>query len=350
MKVNVKLLLAALITSTLLGSCAGEDDDFPVPDVSTVNHDVTVLRFDRDLMAMDTNKVAAELERFDRTYGSFTDDFLRQVIPVRRGDFGPQEQQNILKAYIRYPLVQELDRRVRERFTDDRIAAQKAELERALRYFGFYLPEVQLPDTLITYQSQLQYAAFLYGAGQLAVGLDFFLGPEFDYQTVDAREAIFSDYLALSYTPDHITEKLMRILIDDYVPRPRSGRLVDYLLYEGKKLFLLDRVLPDVPDHIVHEITPEQMDWLQNNEVAIYAQLQKDKQFYSTDPAIIRKLTQPAPYSQGMPRKSPGQAVNYLGRKIIESYVRANPGVTMRELIALEDGQDILTGARYKPR
>lgn len=350
MNVNVKLMVGGLILAFCLCSCTEETADFPIPDVSNMASNVEVLRFDRDLMAVDTNNVAAELNRLDREYGSFTKDFLRQVIPVRRGDFGPEEQQNILRAFIRYPLIQELDRRVQERFTDDQMAEQEAKLEQALRFFKFYLPQAEVPDTLVAYQSQLQYAAFLYGDGQLAIGLDFFLGPDFNYQTVDAREAIFSDYLALSYTPDHLTEKLMRILIEDYVPRPRSGRLVDYILYEGKKLFLLDRVLPKTPDHILHEITEEQMTWLERNEIAIYAQLQKDKQFYSTDPGLARKLTQPAPYSQGMPRESPGQAVNYLGRKIVESYVQANPQVTMEELMAIEDGQELLEGARYKPR
>lgn len=350
MKVNVKLMVGGLILAFCLWSCTEEETDFPIPDVSNITSNVEVLRFDRDLMAVDTNNVASELNRLDQAYGSFTNDFLRQVIPVRRGDFGPEEQQNILRAFIRYPLIQELDRRVQERFTDDQMAEQEASLEQALRYYKFFLPEADVPDTLVTYQSQLQYAAFLYGEGQLAVGLDFFLGPDFDYQTVDARESIFSDYLAVSYTPDHLTEKLMRILIDDYVPRPRSGRLVDYILYEGKKLFLLDRVLPKTPDYILQEVTEEQMGWLERNEIAIYAQLQKDKQFYSTDPSLARKLTQPAPYSQGMPRESPGQAVNYLGKKIVESYVRANPRVTMEELAAIEDGQKILEGARYKPR
>jgi hypothetical protein len=147
-----------------------------------------------------------------------------------------------------------------------------------------------------------------------------------------------------------MTEKLMRVLIDDYVPRPRAGRLVDYIIYEGKKLYLLDKVLPRVPNHVIHEVTEEQMEWLQTNEIAIYAQLQKEKKFFSSDAKLVKKLTQPAPYSQGMPRESPGGAVNFLGMKIVEAYVRANPKVTMEELLGMEDGQKLLAGARYKPK
>jgi len=51
-----------------------------------------------------------------------------------------------------------------------------------------------------------------------------------------------------------------------------------------------------------------------------------------------------------MPTDSPGQAVNYLGKKIVEAYVKANPRVTMAQLLEISDGQKVLAGARYKPK
>jgi hypothetical protein len=51
-----------------------------------------------------------------------------------------------------------------------------------------------------------------------------------------------------------------------------------------------------------------------------------------------------------MPTESPGQAVNYLGKKIVEAFVKANPKVTMAQLLAIDDGQEVLAGARYKPK
>lgn len=350
MKENVKLTVCLLLLVCGFSACNNDNEELPPPDVSGINLNVEVLRFDRAMMDIDTLDTGPGIARLDRDFGSFTNIFLKHVIPLRRGDFSPEEQKDVMRAFLTYPLVKNIDRLVTDQFSDADIGEQQANLEQALRYYKYYLPEAAVPDTLVTYLSQFELAAFLYGEGQLAVGLDFYLGPDFDYLTVDPREPIFSAYLSRTYTPEHMTEKLMRVLIEDYLPRPRAGRLVDYLLYEGKKLYLLDRVLPETSDHLIHEVTEEQMGWLERNEIAIYAQLQKENQFYSTDPTLIKKLTQPAPYSQGMPRESPGQAVNFLGKRIIESYVRANPKVTMAELMAIEDGQQILAGARYKPR
>lgn len=348
MKVNVKLTLLSLI-AVLVWSCT-EDSELPPPDISGVSAPVTLVRFDREMMALDTNDLAAGLRRLDARYPDFTDVYLRQILRLRQDDFSQEEQALMMKAFITYPFINEVDSIIRQRFPAEALEAQRQKLEEALRYYKFYLPAAQRPDTLLTFFSQFEIAAALYGEGELAVGLEFFLGPNYDYQQVDPRETIFSGYLARTYTPAHMTEKLMRVLIEDRMPRPRAGRLIDYLIYEGKKLFLLGKVLPETPDSITHEVTGEQMEWLRNNEIPIYAYLQKENYLYSTDPVLIKKYTQPSPTTQGMPQEAPGQAVNYLGKKIVEAYVRANPRVTMAELLEINDGQMMLAGARYKPK
>ncbi len=348
MKLNVKLTLLSLIP-LLLWSC-GPDSELPPPDITSVRAPVELVRFDRALMQLDTGNLAAGMADLDANYPEFSAVYFRHIIPLRRGDLSPEEQQLALKAFMTYPLILEIDSIVQSRFSEEDLEAHRADLEQALRYYKYYLPDAPRPDTLLTFFSQFELAAVLYGTGNLAVGLDFFLGPDFDYQSVDPRETIFSNYLARTYTPEHMTAKLMRALIEDLVQKPRGGRLLDHLIYEGKKLFMLDRVLPFTPDSILQEVTAAQMDWLTNNEVQIYAYLQEEKYLYSTDPVLIRKYTQPSPSTQGMPSEAPGQAVNYLGRKIVEAYVKANPRVTMEELLAMQDGQEILAGARYKPR
>jgi hypothetical protein len=349
MELNIKLTVTFLILVLSFCACTTDEEPLP-PDVSGIDVSVELLRFEQSVMALDTNDLGAGIAALDEEFGEFADVYLTYIVPLRRGDFSPEEQLEVMKAFITFPLIQALDSMVTERFTPEDMNVQREELEQALRYYKFYLPAAPLPDTLMTYLAQFELAALLYGEGQLAVGLDFFLGPEFDYQAVDARETIFSSYLARTYTPEHMTGKLMRVLIDDYIPRPRAGRLIDYLVHEGKKLFLLDRVLPGVADSIIYEVSAEEMDWLRKNETQIYAYLQKEKILYDSSTDLIRKYTQPAPYSPGMPAESPGGAVNYLGKQIVESFVRANPKITMEALINIEDGQRILEAARYKPK
>jgi hypothetical protein len=348
MKENVKLSLLSLLLALILSSCG--EEELPPPDVSGLQSPVTLVRFDRALMGLDTGNLTPELADLEAEYPDFTDTYLRYILPIRRGDFSPEEQGLMLKAFLTFPLITEVDSVIKQRFSEARLEEQRADLEQALRYYRYYLPTAYRPDTLLTFFSQFEVAAALYGDNNIAVGLEFFLGPNYDYQRVDPRETIFSAYLARTYTPAHMTAKLLRTLIREEVPQPRSGRLIDHLIYEGKKLYLLEKVLPFAPDSILQEVSSEQMKWLENNEIPIYAHLQKERMLYSTDATLIKKMTQPAPSSQGMPVESPGGAVNYLGKRIVEAYVKANSQVTMPELLRLVDGQVMLAGARYKPK
>ena len=331
------------------------------PDVSDVSVDLTVLRFDRALAQLDTTDLSTAVRSLDQQYGSFTDVFFTHVVPIRRGDFSPTESQRVLRAYLDYPLTHFVDSLVDSRYGGDASAGGGAagssqveslteDFKQALRYYRHYFPTAPLPDTLVTYAAHFELAGFLYGAGQLAAGLDFFLGPDFDYTQVDPNEPIFSDYLVQSYTPEHFAGKMLRILLEDHFPPPRSGRMIDYLVYEGKKLYVLEQLLPELPRHVVYELSTEDLQWLEENETPIYAYLQREDELYSTDVNKIRKYTGPAPYSAGMPRESPGGAVNYLGRQIVASFLTQHPEVTLAELMRLTDGQDILRRARYKPR
>ena len=350
MKVSLPLPLVLLLLVCVLSACT--NDEPPPPDVSNVEVDLTVLRFDREMAALDTTSLGVDLQRMDDEFGSFTDVFFTHLVPVRRGDFSPAEGEQVLRAYFEYPLTSFVDSLVSNKFPG--AGAQEKQLtedfEQSLRYYRHYLPEAPLPDTLVLYATHFELAAFLYGDGQLAAGLDFFLGPDFDYTQVNPEEPIFSNYLAESYTPAHFTGKLLRVLLDDQYPAPRTGRMIDYLIHEGKKLYLLEHLMPETPDPVVYEVTDEQMDWLRNNETPIYAYLQREDLLFSTDVNKINKYTRPAPYTPGMPQESPGGAVNYLGRQIVAAYMQQHPEVTLPELMAMEDGQAILRGARYKPR
>ncbi len=341
--------LCLLIFVLNIASCGLAEKNTP-PDVSNITAPLELVRFDRAVLAMDSNRVEAELARMDDEYGAFSDIYFRHITPIRRGDFSPEEQIEVVKAFLRYQPLRRLDSLVASRFDDAKLEGHRRDLQQALKYYHYYLPDAPLPDTLTTFLSEFSFAGLLYGNGDLAAGLEFYLGPEFDYTQVNAQEAIFSQYLTQTYRPEYLTAKLMRVLIDDYAPRPRAGRLIDHIVYEGKKLYLLERVLPEAPAEVLLETSPEKVAWLEENEISIYAHLQEEDQFYSTAPNLIRQLTQPAPYTPGMPKESPGQAVNYLGKRIVEAYVDAHPEVTMAELLGMQDGQAVLAGARFKPR
>lgn len=340
-----RLLLVLLF---LIGLSACQPEKRFLPDVDHLIPNLELVRFEQELFQLDTHNLAAGIAMLEAKYPDFTDVFFRHVIPLRRGDFSPEEQELVLKAYLRYPLIQEIFAQSQKIDIGSR-GGKGDGLRKSLAYFAYYLPEVPLPDTLLTFVSQFEFAGFLYGENQLALGLDMFLGPDFNYKSVSPNEPIFSDYLSRTYTAEHIDAKLMQLLIDDVVPEPSNGRLIDYMIYNGKKSYLLDLVLPLTPDSIKLEMTAQQTDWLKENEAPIYVYLQSEELLYETDFKKFRKYIDPSPNSPGMPEEAPGRSANYIGWRIVSAWMKRHPEAKIQDLLAISDGQRILAESRYKP-
>jgi uncharacterized protein YjaZ len=106
----------------------------------------------------------------------------------------------------------------------------------------------------------------------------------------------------------------------------------------------------EVPDTVLLEYTGEQMDWLRSNEKEMWSFYFKNDWFYTTDQYIIKRLVNPAPNSMAlkMPAAAPGRTANYLGYRIVKSYLKRFPETTVEELLNT-DAQKILEASKFKP-
>ena len=187
------------------------------------------------------------------------------------------------------------------------------------------------------------------GAEAIGIGKEMFLGLTGLYDQISISNPNFSSYINRTFNLQHLPEKIMFALATELVPDPPSNRLLDHILNEGKKLYLVKEWMPDLPDSIWFECTLNQFQWIKQNEFDIWRFLLSDKLFYKNSSKDIANLTKPAPHSQGMPPEAPGRAVNYIGYKIIDSYMKKNK-ISLRELVCENNYDLMLQNANYKPR
>jgi len=95
--------------------------------------------------------------------------------------------------------------------------------------------------------------------------------------------------------------------------------------------------------------TDDQMKWCRNNEEQMWTHLVEEKLLFSTDPMNIRKLVEDAPYTQFYTSESPGRAAVWQGWHIIKAYVERNPRLTVPQVMAQRNYQEMLRLSRYNP-
>ena len=313
-----------------------------IPDVSHIKSEVKVQRFEQDLFAIDTTNIVAGVKALEQKHGAFfTEVFLKIVGDMRNPDATPEEligkmikNQAIRQLYdtcmIAYPNVAEIDE----------------ELSDAFRYYRYYFPNDSVPQ-IYSYISEYSLGAFTYEDKYAGFGLDFYLGK--DYPGYDPN--YFPEYIKARMSKEYIVPKLMEAIANDKVGQLRGNRFLDYIVHNGKILYLKDLLLPYAPDSVKLEYSAAQTEWVENNEVEMWSHFLKEELLYSTSHRTFRKLVDHSPIAPpGMPQEAPGRTGNWMGWQMVKAFMQRNPDMTVDELLAIEDAQEIMEKGKYKPR
>ncbi len=327
-------------------SCQSEEQKY-IPDVSDIAVEAEIRRFEKDLFSLDTTNLEIGLEQLKSAYPVFAPLYFGQILGIDGERIKPEDETAYIGGFIQHPPIQHLYDTCMVLYGN--FEPVQAEFTQAFKYLKHYFPELPTPD-VTTFISEYTVAAFIYGENSLAVGLDFFLGPEYPYQAINPGNPAFSEYMTRTFTPEHLVSKTMSVLVEDLVGPPSGDRLLDIMINNGKKLYLLDQFLPYAPDSIKMEVTSDQMQWLDDNELEMWAYLLSENLLYSTEWQKIRKLVDYSPNSPGMPEEAPGRTANWVGWQIVKKYMRNYPQTRLQDLIQLGDAQQILEKSRYKPR
>ncbi len=330
--------------AALLTSCADKE---PIPDVSHIEVPVHIRRFEQDLFAIDTSQVAGGIALLQEQYPEFAPLFFKEVIGAYDPMLAPDGPEVYIRGLLTHPAVRQLYDTTQIVFAD--LEPVQQEFGQALKFFKYYFPQQPVPD-LTTFISEYTLAAFIYGDNRLAVGLDFFLGADYPYQRYNPGNPNFSRYLVRSFNKDHLVMKALQPLVEDLVGPVPGNRLIDYMVHNGKKLYIMDHLLPFKPDTVIFEYSPAQLQWCFDNERDMWAFFTSEDLLYSTDYVKWRKMVEYSPNSPGMPPEAPGRTANFIGWRIVSAYMKRHPEVSMEQLITLRDAQAILDGSRYKPQ
>ena len=317
------------------------------PDVSDIEVNLQIHRFEQALFALDTNDLAAGLARLEAEYPDFSAIFFGQILGSTDSLIAPQGHVAYMKGFLQFPPARRLYDTTQVLYAD--FSKIEQQFRQAFQLLKYYFPEQPSPD-VTTFISEYSVAAFIYGEDQLAVGLDLFLGEDYPYLQYNSGNANFSAYLTRTFNREHLVAKTLQPLVNDLIGPPPGSRLLDLMVHNGKELYLLDKLLPYAPDSVKWEMTPQQIAWLQGNEFEMWAFFLKENLLYSSEWQNIRKYVEYSPNSPGMPPEAPGRTANWLGLQIVNAYMQRYPDTTLRQLIALRDAQQLLDAAKYRPR
>lgn len=123
------------------------------------------------------------------------------------------------------------------------------------------------------------------------------------------------------------------------------------MLYEGAIVTVRKAAVPGASEQDALAYLPEQLNYLKDEEAALWQKIVSDGLLYDTSPATTDRLVLPAPNTTLLSPGCPGRAGRYIGWRIVESYLKRHPGTTLDKILSpsFYNSSNTLAEAGYRP-
>jgi hypothetical protein len=309
-------------------------------DISGIDANVKLERFDRDLFEMEQDTMDLAIGALYRKYGDFFDVFNVHVINI--GLASSRRYPSYLSMFINDPTNREVYDYTGKVF--DSTTEIESSLTNGFRHYLYHYPDSILPR-VVGYVSRFNQGLFTVDHF-VGVGLDQYLGGDCPYY----QQMGVPRYLARKKEPDMIPVDVMLAWATQLYPYNDSvDNVLSRMIYHGQLAWFVGAMFPDLEEKSVMGFTDDQMKWCRNNEEQMWTHLVEEKLLFSTDPMNIRKLVEDAPYTRFYTSESPGRAAVWQGWQIINAYWERNPKLTVNQVMSQRNYQELLRLSRYNP-
>ncbi|MBC7936414.1 MAG: hypothetical protein H7Y86_13775 [Rhizobacter sp.] len=336
----MRFLLMTVICSALIFSCNSNK----TPDISGIKADLTTRRFERDFFELDSNQLPAQLEAVIAKYPSFGENFLATILNVDPKWSGDTAVNYIRGFLLSYRPVFDSAQKV---FAD--FSPYEKEIEKALRYTKYYFPQYKVPSKIITYIGPLDGYGDILDADVFIVGLHQHLGKKFSmYSNALVRET-YPDYISARFEPAYIPVNCMKNIVSDLYPEKEEDKsLVVQMVEKGKRLFILQKLLPATDEYMLIGYTEKQWKESSKRQAQIWNLFIQNNFLQSIDYNIIKNYIGESPKTQELGDASPGNIGAFCGWQIVNKYMDKFPETTLTQLMST-DAETVFQQAKYKP-
>lgn len=335
--------LSIVIASFLmLSACKGKKN---IPDVSGILVELKVERFESDFYKIDTSNIAHSLDELNKKYPAFLPDYLYQVLGLT-----PQPDSVIsqIKLFLKDSLYKNIYQDACKKFTT--LDAAKTELKLGLQLTKFYFPKYTLPKKLITFIGPLDgVGTALTSDHSLAIGLQGYLGGDYEAYQDGYIAQTYPAYKSRRFEPQYIATNCIKNIIEELFPDKSNGRpLAERMIEQGRRLYVLDMLLPQTADSIKTGYTQSQLKQCFDNEKNIWAYFVQSNLLFEREPSLVSPYVTDGPKTPELSETSPGNIGSFSGWQIVKKWMETHPKTSLETLMQTPT-MTIFNDAGYKP-
>ena len=308
--------------------------------VSNIEVTTATTRVDKLLFEKDQTTYASNLEKIKNDHRTFFDIYSNYVLKI--GTFDSPGFETYLKTFVSDSVISRVADSVKFVFND--FSKTEKQISDGFKHYKSYFPYKPIP-AVYTFISGFNQSVIT-GDSVIGIGLDKYLGADCIFYTYLG----IPQYKSAKMTPQRIVPDLFyAIFITEFPYRDSIDNLLSNMIYQGKALYFVEAMCPSLPDSIIAGYSPKQMKWCKQNEASMWTFLVEQKQLYDIERLTLQRYTGDAPFTNTFSNESPGKTGNWIGWRIVQSFMKKNPEVTLPQLLQMKNAQEILSRSGYFP-
>ncbi len=334
-------IIIALLCMCAVASC---NSGKKTPDVSNIKIPLSTSHFEKDLFRLDTVNYSTKLDKLIAAYPSFGENFLFEILGT-----DPKWSTDSTAAYVRgfvtaYKNVFDTAEIVFKDFTP-----YETEIKKGLQFVKYYFPDYKVPEKIITYIGPLNGYGDILSDDALIIGLQLHLGKNFSLYQSDLVQQTYPSYISNRFEPGYISINCIKNIILDLYPEKNDDRpLVQQMVEKGKRLYLLQKLMPEADENKLIGYTAEQLKQSYQHEKEIWNLFVQNNLLQTIDENVIKNYVGESPKTQELGDASPGNIGSFAGWQIVKKYMAENEKTTLRQLMTM-DADALFQSAKYKP-
>ncbi|MFV0506828.1 MAG: hypothetical protein ACK5L5_09010 [Bacteroidales bacterium] len=313
-------------------------------DISDIDLSLKVHRIDRDVYTDNMDKLPKTIQKLKTDYPDFWNLYMYKVLMIL--DNEPYNDSTVeygLNIFLKDSITLNLRNYCNDEFRD--FEKQKKELEKAFKYYKYYYPNAQIPE-IYTYLSGLN-QSIVSAEGLVGIGLDKYLGANFEYYK--RLNGVYAYQWTMMKPSQILPDVMYTWAITELIDNVQENNVIKEMVRLGKIYYFIDAMMPSYPDSVKIGYSSEQIEFCENNEKQMWSFLIENRILYSNKRLEIKRYNEVGPFTSSFSKESPGKVGAWIGWQIIKSYMENNSLITLPQLMADKDLQEIFLKSGYAP-
>ncbi|PKQ65157.1 gliding motility lipoprotein GldB [Labilibaculum filiforme] len=307
------------------------------PDVSNMELDVKIQRFEKELFAV---KQDSDLNQLRKRYPEVLQLYSNKVIAL--GDANDPDYMMYLNQFLSDSTMSQVADSVAEKFPN--LEKEEKDLEQAFKYLKYYFPEKTIPNCYSQISGFNQ--SIVVAPNLIGISLDKYLG----------KDCVFYSYLGTpmyarkNMIPERIVQDVvLAYALTEFPFTPLKDDLISNMIYQGKIRYFLQAMMPEKNEADVMKYSQEELEWCKENDELMWGYIIEQKHLFISEYRTVIKYINDGPFTPGMPQESPSRTGIWIGLQIVKEYMATHQEITLKQLMTENDYAVILRESAYQP-